>query len=568
MNNGTSLNDQNVSETYGTVTVANCSNSVSNSGTCAMYINGATATNPTSDVLGAGVNSYQVNTSGNSNYSANATGETFYAIVAKANPYPHMNVYIDGAAGNATISYPSVANVSANESITGDSDCNLTLWMDASVIINGSSVWNYTKLGNGTYAFKYNMTACANWTANSTGISYLHVNKGTPTLALAIDGVGSDKSVTSGAQTNTTGSESNDGDSDCTYNLYRNDAGNVTNANPPFNAQTLTAGTYVYVYNTSGGANWTSASATRTLTVSSATTNTGSSSGGLTTSTSTTPQVKIAKDSANITLTSLTTGGKMTATITRFEGIAIRGINITVVNSVANIKLVITRLSVLPQTVSYNINGKVFNYISVEETNIANSDLKTVSLRFAVNKTWLSNNGVADSNVTLYRWNGNSWTELNAAKTGEDSLEVFYQVDSPGLSVFIVGTRGGVSQAVTTPTCTESWSCGEWSTCANDQQTRTCTDANECGTSVSMPSVSQSCTAEAAVVPASTPLPSVNYTVPFIVLIFVIAAFIAIFVYRGKITSHLHWMNINHIKRKRENSRDSIEGKVHVKSAE
>ena len=42
--------------------------------------------------------------------------------------------------------------------------------------------------------------------------------------------------------------------------------------------------------------------------------------------------------------------------------------------------------------------------------------------------------------------------------------------------------------------CTPSWSCTSWSTCScTDTQTRTCTDQNGCGTSVGMPSESQSC---------------------------------------------------------------------------
>lgn len=43
--------------------------------------------------------------------------------------------------------------------------------------------------------------------------------------------------------------------------------------------------------------------------------------------------------------------------------------------------------------------------------------------------------------------------------------------------------------------CLESWSCGEWSQCsAEGIETRTCTDANSCGTIVSKPVESQSCT--------------------------------------------------------------------------
>jgi len=41
-------------------------------------------------------------------------------------------------------------------------------------------------------------------------------------------------------------------------------------------------------------------------------------------------------------------------------------------------------------------------------------------------------------------------------------------------------------------TCTENWSCTEWSTCSNWEQTRTCTDANSCGTEINKPEENQS----------------------------------------------------------------------------
>ncbi len=41
--------------------------------------------------------------------------------------------------------------------------------------------------------------------------------------------------------------------------------------------------------------------------------------------------------------------------------------------------------------------------------------------------------------------------------------------------------------------CTESWSCSSWSACSSSSQTRTCTDDNACGTSISKPAETQSC---------------------------------------------------------------------------
>ncbi len=67
-----------------------------------------------------------------------------------------------------------------------------------------------------------------------------------------------------------------------------------------------------------------------------------------------------------------------------------------------------------------------------------------------------------------------------------------------GANVSLVGVQGELS------TCTESWSCSAWSswnTCINSSQshTRTCTDANNCGTTTTKPATTetQSCTSVA-----------------------------------------------------------------------
>ncbi len=42
--------------------------------------------------------------------------------------------------------------------------------------------------------------------------------------------------------------------------------------------------------------------------------------------------------------------------------------------------------------------------------------------------------------------------------------------------------------------CQENWDCTSWSSCINNQQTRTCSDLNNCGTTLNKPPVTQSCT--------------------------------------------------------------------------
>ena len=45
-------------------------------------------------------------------------------------------------------------------------------------------------------------------------------------------------------------------------------------------------------------------------------------------------------------------------------------------------------------------------------------------------------------------------------------------------------------------TCEEDWSCTEWSVCADEQQTRACTDQNNCETEENKPAETQACVTE------------------------------------------------------------------------
>ena len=121
----------------------------------------------------------------------------------------------------------------------------------------------------------------------------------------------------------------------------------------------------------------------------------------------------------------------------------------------------------------------VYDFIRVELTNITDNDIGGVWFRFAVNKTWLSDKGINTSNVTLYRWYGNSWVDLKAIKTGEDKNEVVYTVNSPGFSTFAIGAKMNVQSQISS--CVQDWSCTKWSDCKDGYQIRSCNDLNSCG---------------------------------------------------------------------------------------
>lgn len=81
------------------------------------------------------------------------------------------------------------------------------------------------------------------------------------------------------------------------------------------------------------------------------------------------------------------------------------------------------------------------------------------------------------------------------------------------------------STIITTTTCTPDWECGNWSTCENEEQTRTCTDDNACETSSGKPDETQSCTSGS---------PAWIFIVIIILIILIIATIIVIYLYTRK----------------------------------
>jgi PGF-pre-PGF domain-containing protein len=80
---------------------------------------------------------------------------------------------------------------------------------------------------------------------------------------------------------------------------------------------------------------------------------------------------------------------------------------------------------------------------------------------------------------------GNITVSVSAVKNSADDtlapLSNFYIVNNDGFNV------SGIL-------CVENWVCGDWSSCSDGIQTRTCSDANVCGTVNSKPALSQTCT--------------------------------------------------------------------------
>ncbi|MBN2457636.1 PGF-pre-PGF domain-containing protein, partial [Candidatus Woesearchaeota archaeon] len=101
----------------------------------------------------------------------------------------------------------------------------------------------------------------------------------------------------------------------------------------------------------------------------------------------------------------------------------------------------------------------VYSYLTIEHTNLADDAVSSAKIRFAVMKTWISENGLSGSEVYLARYSDGSWGKLKTTQLSDDSIYIYYEAESPGLSLFAVSAgeepaapvESGAAESATTP---------------------------------------------------------------------------------------------------------------------
>jgi PGF-pre-PGF domain-containing protein len=101
-----------------------------------------------------------------------------------------------------------------------------------------------------------------------------------------------------------------------------------------------------------------------------------------------------------------------------------------------NISISVTKLEGAPATVTKSLAGKVYKYMEINKTNVNDTDVSSVKIRFTVNKSWMAENNFTEA--YLNRWETSDWRELPTTKVSENSTDVTYEAESPGLSVFAI----------------------------------------------------------------------------------------------------------------------------------
>ena len=309
----------------------------------------------------------------------------------------NINVTTTGSPTTVTYRYE---NATTNGSFTSMSNTSATAW---------NATFNISGLADGNYTLRINASDAAG-NSNSTETVLFWVDTAAPTVSsfscsdttvsgtasctcTATDAIDSSvtTSITGNANTDTTGTKT----ATCTAT---DDAGNEV------------TGTTTYEVTKSGGGG-------------------GGGGGGGATS----------LPSKSHTFGELKVGVVSKMTITD-SAIGIKEIQIDVKNPANNVKITVTKQAGKPASVVHTIEGKVYQYLEIDTTNLGSGDVSAATIRFTVSVSWLVSNGFDKADVALYRYT-TEWDQLSTVIVSESATEVTFSARGPGFSFFAIAAE-------------------------------------------------------------------------------------------------------------------------------
>jgi PGF-pre-PGF domain-containing protein len=122
--------------------------------------------------------------------------------------------------------------------------------------------------------------------------------------------------------------------------------------------------------------------------------------------------------------------------------LGIKQISIEVNNAAQNVQVSVTKEAGKPAAVSVAKSGKIYQYIHIETTNLADK-LNKATVQFKVEKSWATANNVDKNNVVASKFDetNKKWNELTTTYVSEDSTHYYYNVELDSFSYFVLSDK-------------------------------------------------------------------------------------------------------------------------------
>ncbi len=148
---------------------------------------------------------------------------------------------------------------------------------------------------------------------------------------------------------------------------------------------------------------------------------------------------------------SVVSAGEATAFEVVDKSIGVTKIIFTVSETVQNVSVSIVRLGAVP-LFAPDFEGKIYRILEIMQTNLTSGE---AVISFKVERSWLEENSLGESEVALYRLVDNVWVVLETIVENTDENFVYFEAASPGFSYFVIGAVDGQGEATTEQTAIE-----------------------------------------------------------------------------------------------------------------
>lgn len=150
-----------------------------------------------------------------------------------------------------------------------------------------------------------------------------------------------------------------------------------------------------------------------------------------------------------LTVASVNAGSTATVTTTNSATLGVETIQFTSSVAATNVQVTVKEvkenaITTTGATSLASSSGAVYKYLEITKTGIQSGQMSSVKVNFKIPKSWLSNNNIDKSTVSLNRYN-NGWTKLATTVRSEDSTYVYYSADTPSFSTFAITGEKGVA---------------------------------------------------------------------------------------------------------------------------
>ncbi len=100
-----------------------------------------------------------------------------------------------------------------------------------------------------------------------------------------------------------------------------------------------------------------------------------------------------------------------------------------------DVTLRVEYLKGLSKLVGEPASGKVNYYMNIWA---ATKKINEVTLKFKLENSWITSNGLIGTDIKMLKWDGNKWVELETIRKSEDDIYSYYEAKSETLSHFVI----------------------------------------------------------------------------------------------------------------------------------